>query len=61
MTNHIKAFFKNEEGAETLEYVVIVSIILVLAAVAYNASFTQVLQTAFNTLTSANVAPNPGG
>ena len=60
MTSKIKNFLKNEEGAETLEYVVIVAIILVFAAAAYNANFNQVLTSAFNTLTSANVAPAAG-
>ena len=60
MTSKIKNFLKNEEGAETLEYVVIVSIILVLAAAAYNTSFTQVLTSSFSTLSSANVAPVVG-
>ena len=60
MTSIIKNFLKNEEGAETLEYVVIVAIILVLGVAAYNANFTQVLTNAFNTLNSAAVAPVVG-
>jgi len=51
--NKIKIFLKCDKGAETLEYVVIVSIILVIAAVIYNTTFPQVLQKAFDTLNSA--------
>ena len=58
MTRKIKDALKNEEGAETLEYVVIVTIILVLAAAAYKLNFTSVLQEAFNILTSADLSPN---
>ncbi|MCK5355544.1 MAG: hypothetical protein KAJ63_10535 [Methyloprofundus sp.] len=57
--NRIKGFLKKEDGAETLEYVVIVAIILVLAAAVYNTSFTGVLSTVFDTLNSAEVAPDP--
>jgi len=57
MIRKIKDFLNNQDGAETLEYVVIVAIILVLAAAVYNTSFGLALLTAFNTLTSANVAP----
>jgi len=59
MINKITVFLKCETGAETLEYVVIVAIILVLAAGVYNSNFTQVLQAAFDTLNSADVAPKP--
>jgi len=58
MVKKITVFIKNKEGAETLEYIVIVAVILVFAVVAYDTSFTLVLQTAFNNLTSADVAPN---
>ena len=55
--NQIKDFFKNEEGAETLEYVVIVAIILVLGAAAYNAGFADVITQAFAAIIGAVVAP----
>ena len=51
--NQIKNLIKNEEGAETLEYVVIVAIILVLGAAAYNAGFANVINGAFLSITGA--------
>ncbi|MCK5355543.1 MAG: hypothetical protein KAJ63_10530 [Methyloprofundus sp.] len=53
MFNQIKDFLKNEEGAETLEYVVIVAIILVLGAAAYNTGFGAVITQAFSAIISA--------
>jgi len=53
MINTIKNFLKDEEGAETLEYVVIVAIILVLGAAAYNTGFSQVITDAFAAITGA--------
>jgi len=55
-----KVFLKlEEEGAETLEYVVIVAIILIIAAGVYNVSFKQAVQATFDTLNSADIAPKP--
>ena len=51
--NQIKNLIKNEEGAETLEYVVIVAIILVLGAAAYNAGFANVITGAFASISGA--------
>ena len=51
--NQIKNLVKNEEGAETLEYVVIVAIILVLGAAAYNAGFANVITGAFTAILGA--------
>jgi len=53
MLNQIKKFLKNEDGAETLEYVVIVAIILVLGAAAYNIGFTKVITDGFAKITGA--------
>jgi len=53
MINSIKRFLKNEEGAETLEYVVIVAIIIVVGAAAYNLGMGAVIQTAFDAITAA--------
>jgi Flp pilus assembly pilin Flp len=38
MLNKIKAFLKNETGAETLEYIVIAGVIITLGAAAYGAA-----------------------
>ncbi|MEO1899858.1 MAG: Flp family type IVb pilin [Methylococcales bacterium] len=46
--NQIKAFLKNEEGAETLEYVVIVAVIAIPAVVAYGAGLPDVLDGVFD-------------
>jgi len=53
MFNQIKNFLKNDDGAETLEYVVIVAIILVLGAAAYNTGFGTVITNAFTAITGA--------
>lgn len=53
MTTQIKDFFRNKEGAETLEYVVIVAVIIVIGAAAYNAGLSGVISTAFSYMTSA--------
>lgn len=42
MINSIKRFLKNEDGAETLEYVVIVAIIVTLGSAAYVLGFGQI-------------------
>ncbi len=47
MINPIKAFLKGEEGSETLEYVVIVAVIVGLAVTAYGAGLPLVLQDSF--------------
>jgi len=47
MINTIKNFLKNEEGAETLEYVVIVAIIIVLGAAAYTTALGPAIAAAF--------------
>ena len=51
--NQIKNFLNNEDGAETLEYVVIVAIILVLGAAAYNTGFSAVITAAFQSILGA--------
>ncbi len=53
MINKIKQFFKNDEGAETLEYVVIVAVIIVAGAAAYNTQMAGVMTTAFTAITTA--------
>jgi len=53
MINSIKRFLKNEEGAETLEYVVIVAIILIVGAGIYNTQFKAVVNAAFTSILSA--------
>lgn len=37
MLNRIKNFLRDEKGAETLEYIAIASIIIILGALAYSA------------------------
>ena len=53
MINSIKRFLQNEDGAETLEYVVIVAVIIVVGAAAYNAGFGEVMTAAFGAITTA--------
>ena len=57
MINQIQNFLNNEDGAETLEYVVIVAIILVLGAAAYNAGFANVITGAFTAILGAVATP----
>ncbi len=53
MMNPIKAFLKDEEGAETLEYVVIVAVIVGLAVGTYNQLLPAVLQNSFVAIVNA--------
>ncbi len=53
MINKIKQFLKNDEGAETLEYVVIVAVIVVAGAAAYNANMAGLINAAFTTIQNA--------
>ena len=53
MIHFIKAFLQQEDGAETLEYVVIVAIIIIVGAAAYNAGMPGVISTAFTAITTA--------
>lgn len=57
MTTQIKDFFRNEEGAETLEYVVIVAIIVVLGATAYGLGLPDVIANAFVAIGDAITPP----
>jgi len=53
MINKIRTIINNEEGAETLEYVVIVAVIIVVGAAAYNTGLSGVISTAFGAITTA--------
>lgn len=53
MINQIKDFIKNEEGAETLEYVAVVAIIVGLAVTAYGNGLPAVITTAFGAISTA--------
>jgi len=53
MINSIKRFLKNEEGAETLEYVVIGAVVLVAGAAAYDPGIANLLTTGFGAITTA--------
>ncbi len=53
MMNQIKAFLKNEEGAETLEYVVIVAVIVGIAVTAYGSGLSPVIASAFTNITTS--------
>jgi len=53
MINSIKRFLKNEDGAETLEYVVIVAVIIIVGSVAYKTGLKDVVDTAFATMKTA--------
>jgi len=53
MLNKIQAFLKNEEGAETLEYVVIGAVVLVAGAAAYDPGISTLLTTGFTAITGA--------
>lgn len=53
MLNKIQAFLKNEEGAETLEYVVIGAVVLVAGAAAYDPGITTLLNAGFAAITQA--------
>jgi len=48
-----KVFLKSEEGAETVEYVVISAIIIILGAAAYSTGLVPILQTGIDALTTA--------
>jgi Flp pilus assembly pilin Flp len=51
MLNKIKAFLKNETGAETLEYIVIAGVIITLGAAAYSgAGISGLITNIFGTL-----------
>ena len=53
MLNKIKAFLKNETGAETLEYVVIATVVIVAGSAAYKAAaIPGLITSAFTTLTT---------
>jgi len=51
--NKIQEFLNNEEGAETMEYVVIVAIIVILGGIAYKAGMGTVISDAFSKMTGA--------
>jgi len=53
MLNQIKKFLKNEDGAETLEYVVIVAIIIILGAAAYKLGMGPAISSAFTKISGA--------
>lgn len=53
MTKQIKNFLNNDAGAETLEYVVIVAVILVAGAAAYNTNMATIFNDAFTAITAA--------
>ena len=53
MINKIYELLKKEEGAETMEYVVIVSIIIILGFLVYDSQFGAVVSNAFTHLTDA--------
>lgn len=53
MTKQIKKFLNNDVGAETLEYVVIVAVILVAGAAAYNINMANIFNDAFTAITNA--------
>mgnify|MGYP000161389401 FL=1 len=48
-----KIFLKSEEGAETVEYVVISAIIIILGAAAYSTGLVPILKTGIDALTTA--------
>lgn len=51
MSNFIKKFFRSEKGAETLEYVVIAAVIILIGAFAYrNAGIGGIITNGINTL-----------
>jgi len=61
MISKIRNFLNNNEGAETLEYVVIVAIIIIIGATAYNNGLSTVISTGFSSMTSSiNAAPTAG-
>lgn len=49
----IKVLLKNEEGAETTEYVAIVAVVIVLGTIAYSNNFVPIVSTAMSALISA--------
>jgi len=53
MISKLKKILSNEEGAETLEYVVIVAIILVIGAAAYKSGMSDVISDAFGSIEGA--------
>ena len=48
-----KTLLKSEEGAETVEYVVISAIIIILGAAAYSTGLVPILQTGVDALSTA--------
>lgn len=53
MINKIKNWLKNEEGAETLEYVIIAGLIVLVGVAAYNLSFGNALNLSMQNLVIA--------
>jgi len=53
MISKIKHLFTHEEGAETLEYVAIVAVVIIIGAAAYNAGIGQVITAALQSITDA--------
>lgn len=51
MSNNKISFFKNEDGAETLEYIAVVAVIIGLGVVAYSTQITPLF--VFDTLSTA--------
>lgn len=51
MSSLIKKFLRSEKGAETLEYIVIAAVIIIIGAAAYqSAGISGLIQNTFNTL-----------
>ncbi len=53
MINKIKNWLKNEEGAETMEYVIIAGLVVVVGVTIYNASFGNALTVGMQNLVNA--------
>ncbi len=53
MNNEIEEILKNVEGAETMEYVVIVAIIITVGSAAYNIGLGPILTAAVAALVAA--------
>ncbi len=53
MINQIIELMQNEEGAESLEYVAIVAIIIAIGVVSYSPGISSLVSTAFSAMTNA--------
>jgi len=56
MVKQIKYIINNDNGAETLEYIIITAIIIIFGSTAYNDSLTPIIQSALTRLSTAIVA-----